>query len=53
MKPLIITKVSELFEMIDLDLDGHGLIVTHEDILSKKIAHLFPTLENDMEENNG
>jgi len=48
MKLSEITKVSELFEIIDWDFDGAGLIVTDGELLAEAIATAFPELEDDM-----
>lgn len=48
MKLSAITKVSELFDIMDWNLDGHGLIVTDGKLLSEAIAYTFPDLEDDM-----
>ena len=48
MKLSEITKVSELFEIIDWDFDGNGLTVTDGELLAEAIATAFPELEDDM-----
>ena len=48
MKLSEITKVSELFEIIDWDFDGNGLTVTDGELLAEAIAVTFPELEDDM-----
>jgi len=43
-------RVSQLFELIDWDLDGHGLTVTDGELLACRIADIFPHLIDDMNE---
>jgi hypothetical protein len=43
-----ITTLSQLFEIIDWDLDGDGLTVTDNEALAHAIARRFPDLINDM-----
>lgn len=47
MKLAEITKVSQLLEVIDWDLDGHGLTITDGEELAEAIARTFPELEDD------
>lgn len=42
-----VTKVSELFEILDWEFDGSGLVVTDGDLLRATIAETFPELIND------
>lgn len=44
-----ITKVSELFEVLDWDLDGNGMIITDGAELAWAIVDRFPELEYDMQ----
>ena len=48
MKLSEITKVSELFEILDWDFDGNGLTITDGEQLAEAIATAFPELEDDM-----
>ena len=43
-----ITTIGQLFEIIDWDFDGAGLIVTDGEQLAIAIANRFPDLINDM-----
>ena len=49
MKLAEVTKVSQLFEILDWDFDGNGLVVTDGRELAYAIRDTFPELENDME----
>ena len=42
-----IKKVSELFEILDWDFDGSGLVVTDGALLEETIANVFPELIDD------
>jgi hypothetical protein len=48
MKLSEITKVSQLFEILDWDLDGDGMVITDGELLAEAIAATFPELEMDM-----
>ena len=43
-----ITTIYELFEILEYDLDGDGLLITDGTKLANGIAMTFPTLKNDM-----
>lgn len=43
-----ITKVSELLEILEWDLDGHGLVVTDYNLLGHYVAITFPELDDDV-----
>ena len=43
-----ITTIGQLFEIIDWDFDGAGLVVTDGEELANAIANRFPYLINDM-----
>ena len=43
-----ITTIYELFEILEYDLDGDGLVITDGTKLANAIAMTFPTLKNDM-----
>ena len=43
-----ITKVSELLEILDWDLDGNGLVITDYNLLAHYVAVTFPELEDDV-----
>lgn len=48
MKLKDITKVSELLEILEWDLDGNGLAVTDYNLLAHYVAVTFPELEDDV-----
>ena len=43
-----ITKVSELLEILDWDLDGNGLVITDYTMLGEAVVNRFPELEDDL-----
>ena len=45
-----ITKVSELLEILEWDLDGSGLAVTDYNLLAHTVAVTFPELDDDVYE---
>lgn len=48
MKLSEITKLSEFMEILDWDLDGHGLTITDLLDLQDAVMHTFPELEDDL-----
>ena len=47
-----ITKLSQLMEVLNWDLDESGLYITDYDLLAETIANRFPELEDDMAQFN-
>lgn len=43
-----ITKVSELLEILEWELDGNGLTITDYQMLEAAIVNSFPELEDDL-----
>ena len=43
-----ITKLSQFMEILDWDLDGHGLVITDILALQEAVLNTFPELEDDM-----
>ena len=43
-----ITKLSQFMEVLDWDLDGHGLVITDILALQEAVLNTFPELEDDM-----
>ncbi len=43
-----ITKLSQFMEILDWDLDGHGLVITNILDLQEAVLRTFPELEDDM-----
>jgi hypothetical protein len=43
-----ITKLSQFMEVLDWDLDGHGLVITDILDLQEAVLRTFPELEDDM-----
>ena len=43
-----ITKLSQFMEILDWDLDGHGLVITDILDLQEAVLRSFPELEDDM-----
>ena len=48
MKLSEITKVSQLLEILDWDLDGDGLVITDGELLREALVRTFPELEDDV-----
>ena len=46
-----ITKLSQFMEVLDWDLDGHGLVITDILDLQEAVLNTFPELEDDMTTN--
>ena len=46
-----ITKLSQFMEILDWDLDGHGLVITNLLDLQDAVMRRFPELEDDMTTN--
>jgi len=43
-----ITKLSQFMEILEWDLDGHGLVITDWHDLTAAVLNTFPELEDDM-----
>ncbi len=43
-----ITKLSQFMEILDWDLDGHGLVIIDILDLQEAVLRTFPELEDDM-----
>lgn len=43
-----ITKVSELMDVLEWDLDEHGMVITDWTELAAAVARRFPELEDDL-----
>ena len=43
-----IKKLSQFMEILDWDLDGHGLVITDILDLQEAVLRTFPELEDDM-----
>ena len=46
-----ITKLSQFMEILDWDLDGHGMAITNWDVLTDAVMTAFPELEDDVTTN--